>query len=133
MKVTWEAGTSSYLCSEHFTENDYYTGSLKRRRLTATAVPSKFSFKKSNVIDSARTQRYNTSYLSLSTVSVPSTSKTTDRVLRERIESFRNKLRNAGKREKRLRLTVQTLMTELKDLNLLNSDLQEKLHCFKGM
>lgn len=106
----------------------------QRRRLRSSAIPSIFSFVKKKET-SERTKRYETQYLELSAHVVPSTSQ--ESVLlakeRERLDACRRDLRNTRRREKRLRLTLESVISDLKDAKLVNQELEEKLHYFKGI
>lgn len=131
MPTEWKPSTQHvYICSRHFLPSDYEK-TKKLKRLRRTAVPSVFTFKKKpKETISEREKRYETSYLKLSAAKEPSTSKEDD--LRMRINTYRSKLRNMSKREKRLRQTVANLTKELHDTQLINKELEEKLRIFKG-
>ena len=94
-----------------------------------TAIPSKFSFNKEKEVLS-RERRYSDSYLTLSAHVTPTL--TPDTLLSNRNKRLRDKLRNSGKREKRLRLSVESMTKELEEYKLLTADLKEKLMYFKG-
>lgn len=121
----------TYICSNHFLESDYEATS-KLRRLRRTAVPSVFSFKKKRKSSepSERDKRYENYYMKLTASCELSTSK--EDALRRRLKTYRDKLRNVSKREKRLRTTIASLTNELQEAQLINDDLEERLRVFKG-
>ena len=124
----WTPGEFTYLCSKHFCDSDFLITST-RKCLRQTAIPSKFSFNKEKEV-SSRERRYSDSYLTLSAHVTPTL--TPDTLLSNRNKHLRDKLRNSGKREKRLRLSVENMTKELEEYKLLTADLKEKLKYFKG-
>lgn len=49
-----------------------------------------------------------------------------------RVETLERDKKNALSREKRAKTTVQSVLGELRDQNLLNEELSEKLSFYKG-
>lgn len=128
MKVLWKPGPGAFICSEHFLSSDYLPGA-SRRKLKPTAIPSVFTFKKKTE-ESGRTSRYKENYLQL-TAHVPASTISQEQ-WKEKAEIFRSKYHNALRREKRLRTTLATVVSDLKDLKVINEDLEKKLSSFKG-
>ena len=131
MKVLWQPGEFAYLCSRHFRTDDY-THTTQRSRLKPSAVPSIFIHSPVAVI-SDRTRRYQQSYLILKAFHTPRVEQPlTHEAYKHKLFEYQNKLRNAGKREKRLRITVASMMKKLAATNLMNEELRERLDIFKG-
>lgn len=130
MKVQWKPSPFTYLCSLHFKTSDYVT-TCQRRRLRPSAVPSIFSFTKSQET-SDRAKRYDDKYLKLSAYLAPSSSKEPDERTKEQLSECKRELHNARRREKRLRTTLETVLKDLKEAGHLNQELKEKLELFKG-
>lgn len=126
----WIPSINDVLCSKHFTQQ-CFTSNLKRNVLKAFAVPTIFSFTKPTSSLSSRALRYTDSYANLPLiVNEATTSKTED--YERRLAKYKDNLRNAKKREKRLRTTVESLKNELKEANMVKQSLEEKLDAFKG-
>lgn len=128
MKVLWQPGPAAFICSDHFLASDYLPN-ISIRKLKPTAVPSIFSFQRPHE-ESDRTSRYKEKYLQL-TAYVPSSSASEEKWV-ERAELFRKKYHNALRREKRLRTTLSNVLSDLKELQVINEDLEKILSSFKG-
>ena len=50
----------------------------------------------------------------------------------DRVTQLEKELRNAKDRERRSKKTLRSVMTELKEVNLMNEDLQQKLDLYSG-
>lgn len=95
-------------------------------------MPSKFNFRNDELPSrSERTVRYERSYGQVP-VLVSASSEYIDHTVIERLRAARKDLKNTKRREKRLRETVESLQSLLKDEIELKESLSEKLAAFKG-
>lgn len=53
--------------------------------------------------------------------------------LESQVEALRKELKNAKAREKRAKETTQSVLTELKEKNLINAELEVRLEAYKGL
>uniref|UniRef100_A0A667Z4G6 THAP-type domain-containing protein n=1 Tax=Myripristis murdjan TaxID=586833 RepID=A0A667Z4G6_9TELE len=115
------ASDSSVVCSEHFKQEDFdRTGQVVRLR--DGVIPSIFSFP-------VHLQRDHIYALPAS----PNALKARLNEALERVESLEREKRNAMAREKRAKTSVNSLLGELREKNLINEELKERLEsCMHG-
>lgn len=119
--MLWEPKVTDVVCSQHVQESDFYYPGI-RKLLKNDAVPS---VKKSS----------NVTNLDLPSIQRPPRreSKENENVrLKNRLAKQRDQLRNTKKREKRLRLSVNSLISDLQQEKLINADLRAQLDDYKG-
>ena len=130
----WEPSKYDCLCSDHFAPSDFRP--TKTRQLYSAAVPSIFSFtEKTASASTSRTLRYVESYgqVPISVTEGPSTSTSiTSPEVEERLHRAQKDLRNARKREKRLRDTVASLHEKIAEDDGITKSLLEKLEAYQG-
>lgn len=128
----WTPGHREVICSKHFLRSDFVPN-LKLKRLKPTAIPSVFSHRRSVGQEDAstlRTIRYVENYgQSPIIVREP---RTADEDTKQRIMAYRDKLRNARKREDRAKKNVENLRSELLQAKLVNENLHDQLEIYKG-
>lgn len=124
--VLWEPKENDAVCSLHFSDKDFVLHG-QRKRLKEDAIPKQF------VGSEDRNEQF-------SLECPPSTSRAAmsgtleDKVqnLRLRLKTHRDKLRNARKREDRLRLTVGDVLDQLNEQKRISEDLRSQLENFEG-
>lgn len=122
-KTVWTPKASDRLCSEHF-KAECFNPNVKTKRLYATAIPTVFAHTSENKNPSQRQVRYEANYGLVPVLhETPSTSQ---------LKECRAELYKAKKREKRLRLTVASLKTRLKEEVKLKESLLHRLDMYKG-
>lgn len=127
----WQPNRSTVVCSDHFKPVDYSTVGC-RRRLLATAVPSRFKFRKDSSVPSSRHIRYITNYGQVPVIASTSTD-IADGAVMERLRKARRDLKNSKRREKRLKDTVDSLRTLLMEELAVKESLLAKLKSYKGV
>lgn len=129
-KSVWAPSPHDCICSEHFHQSDM-TVMEKRTFLKRAAVPSIFSHNP-DTPSSSRAVRYVLHYGHVPVVD--NLQQTTlEQEYKDRIKRYRDSLRNAQKREKRLRLSVESLREDLKDEKLISKNLSARLEAFDGV
>ncbi|XP_053198455.1 THAP domain-containing protein 6-like [Scomber japonicus] len=152
------ASDSSVVCSEHFKQDDFdRTGQIVRLR--DGVIPSIFSFpvhlKRPEKGRTTSTSRRAEESLSVAPQDAPQTStshpqpqpnddhgyalpasptslKAKLNEALSRVESLEREKKNAMAREKRAKTTVKSLLGDLREKNLMNEELQEKLEFYSG-
>lgn len=125
----WTPGHREVICSKHFLPSDFIPN-LKLKRLRPTAVPSVFRHKRSESVLTPRTVRYVENYGQCPII--VREPKPADEDTKRRIMAYRDKLRNARKRENRAKRTVENLQSELVQAKLVNETLHDQLEVYKG-
>lgn len=131
-KQIWVPSSTDYVCSMHFKPSDYSSTSV-RVRLLPTSVPSVFPHSTEAPTTSHRTIRYLASYAQVPAVIVPKPSEDERSTkLRARMAAVTRDMRNARKRENRLRGTIVSLKQQMLETKEINEELSAKLDAYKG-
>ncbi|KAF3859084.1 hypothetical protein F7725_021483, partial [Dissostichus mawsoni] len=130
MRKKWEvalrregftASESSVICSEHFKQDEFdRTGQIVRLR--DSVIPSIFSFP-------VHLQRDHSYVLPAS----PTALKARLNEALARVESLERERKNAMAREKRAKTTVRSLLGDLREKNLINEELKERLDFYSDL
>ncbi|KAG2471421.1 ASTER protein, partial [Polypterus senegalus] len=151
----FSASSSTVLCSQHFEEADVdRTGQIVRIR--EGAVPSVFSFpahlqkkplakRKTKTSQRAAVPFEVTAKIDVGTpeslpcdehlyAAPPSPDRLKDKLTQAqaRVEELQRQLRNAKDRERRCKMTLKSLLVDLKDRNLITEELKQKLGLYSG-
>uniref|UniRef100_A0A667YSG8 THAP-type domain-containing protein n=1 Tax=Myripristis murdjan TaxID=586833 RepID=A0A667YSG8_9TELE len=122
------ASDSSVVCSEHFKQEDFdRTGQVVRLR--DGVIPSIFSFPVH--LQRVMTVRNNVGLDHIYALPAsPNALKARLNEALERVESLEREKRNAMAREKRAKTSVNSLLGELREKNLINEELKERLEFY---